>query len=151
MSYYKRPETKYHFYCENCGAEEGVCCEDDDNRVLGRYCTHCFEFNLPNALEVYKENNNVTYNELLEKYFDDKDDSRDENAAFSRLRVLLKYLAVQCRTAHIGYELVKQLALEMEKRGELSHNYEGEKEVDEDDDDDFAAYRAEFYRGRDEE
>ena len=65
--------------------------------------------------------------------------------------MLLKYLAAQCRTAHIGYDLVKQLALEMEERGELSRNYEGEKEVDEDDDDDFAAYRAEFYRGRDEE
>ena len=78
MSYYKRPETKYYFYCENCGAEEGVYGEDDDNRVLGRYCTHCFEANLPNALEVYKGNNNVTYNELLEKYFDDTEEKQKE-------------------------------------------------------------------------
>lgn len=31
MSYYKRPETKYYFYCENCGAEEGVFGDDDDD------------------------------------------------------------------------------------------------------------------------
>lgn len=31
MSCCKRPQTKYYFYCENCGTEEGVFGDDDDD------------------------------------------------------------------------------------------------------------------------